>query len=99
MRPVGLAVLAAALCAAPAPATSGEPDLEEAILAGGADPAASTLLIVRRSDGATWISNPDRAARRYPPASTSKIVHTLIAIETGYATPASEFEWRFRRYH
>ena len=94
MTRAGVVVLAAVLgAAAAAPAIGDQPDLAEVITAGGADPASATLLIVRLSDGATWVSNPARANRRYPPASTSKIVHTLIAIETGYARPDSAFEW------
>ncbi len=90
MSRFGLIVLAAALSAA---AIGDETDLAAVIVAGGADPASSTLLVRRLSDGATWVSNPARAEQRFPPASTSKIVHTLIAIETGYAAPDSEFEW------
>ncbi len=90
MRPFGLIVVAAVLCTA---AIGDETDLAAVIVAGGADPASSTLLVRRLSDGATWVSNPARAEQRFPPASTSKIAHTLIAIETGYARPDSEFEW------
>jgi beta-lactamase class D len=89
----GLVRLATLLCFAAVPAAGDEPDLAGIISARGADPASSTLLIVRLSDRATWASNPERAERRFPPASTSKIAHTLIAIETGYALPDSAFEW------
>lgn len=93
MTRTGLVVLATVLCTAAAAAIGDRSDLAEVVAAGGADPASSTLLVVRLSDGATWASNPERASRRFPPASTSKIVHTLIAIETGYATPDSAFAW------
>ncbi len=85
--------LAAALCIAVCTARGEEDGLARVLQTHEVDPAASTLLLVRLSDGARWVSNPERAERRFAPASTSKIVHTLIAIETGYATPDSFFEW------
>ncbi len=53
----------------------------------------STVVVIRRSDGQKWISNPERAQQRYSPASTSKIPHTLIALEHGLATPETVFDW------
>ncbi len=93
MTRVGRVALAAALFAASPVTTAGEADLAGVVAAGGVDPESSTLLVTRLSDGAEWVSNPVRAGERFPPASTSKIVHTLIAIETAYATAATEFEW------
>ena len=67
-------------------------DVADAIEAEGIDPARSALLIVRLEDGAEWQSG--RIDQRFPPASTSKIPHTLIALETAYATsPEHLFEW------
>ena len=53
----------------------------------------STIIVMRESDGQRWISNPERARRRFSPASSSKIPHTLIALESGLATPATVFIW------
>lgn len=57
------------------------------------DPARSALLVVRLDDGNEWQSNPARIGERFVPASTSKIPHTLIALETGYAGPDKAFAW------
>lgn len=44
--------------------------------------------------GATLRSDPERAARRTTPASTFKIVHALIALETGVvASPFDTLRW------
>ncbi len=51
------------------------------------------VVVKRQSDGQIWISNRHRAQQRFSPASTSKIPHTLIALETGLATPTSVFRW------
>ena len=59
----------------------------------GAAPETTTLVIKRLSDNKIWISNSDRANQRYIPASTSKIPHTLIALEAGQATPETSFKW------
>ncbi|KCZ57735.1 OXA-1090 family carbapenem-hydrolyzing class D beta-lactamase [Hyphomonas chukchiensis] len=77
-------------CASMAP----PPELSASVAAEGVDPATSTLVVYRLEDECTWISNPDRAATRFTPASTSKIPHTLIAIETGAVTgPDEMFKW------
>jgi beta-lactamase class D len=49
------------------------------------------MLVVRLDDGREWQCNPERVAERFVPASTSKIPHTLIALETGYAKSPEEF--------
>ena len=80
-----------------APAARGaEPavDLGALLAAAGVSPAASAMLVVRLSDGREWGSNPGRIDERFVPASTSKIPHTLIALETGYANgPETLFAW------
>lgn len=77
-------------CASMAP----PPELSASVVAEGVDPATSTLVIYRLEDERAWISNPDRAETRFTPASTSKIPHTLIAIETGAVTgPDEVFKW------
>lgn len=57
------------------------------------DPQSATLFIKRLSDNKIWVSHEDRAKTRYSPASTSKIPHTLIALETGYSKPDTLFKW------
>jgi beta-lactamase class D len=69
-------------------------DLGALLAAEGVDPATSALLVVRLDDGREWHSNPRRVDARFVPASTSKIPHTLIALETGYADgPDKHFSW------
>ena len=69
-------------------------DVSAVLSAEGVDPESSTLLIVRLQDGKKWTSGAQRIDTRYPPASTSKIPHTLIALETGYAKgPERSFKW------
>tara|TARA_R110001599_G_scaffold66509_8_gene188019 strand:+ start:458 stop:1312 length:855 start_codon:yes stop_codon:yes gene_type:complete len=70
------------------------PPLSASVAAVGVDPETSTLVIYRLEDERTWISNPARAQERFTPASTSKIPHTLIALETGAVSgPDEVFEW------
>lgn len=66
---------------------------EDSIARHGGDVQATTLVITRLSDDKIWVHNPARANLRYSPASTSKIPHTLIALETGAATANTEFSW------
>ncbi len=53
----------------------------------------ATLLVRRQSDGAEWYSNEGRLEQRYSPASTAKIPHTYIALESGVATPETQYAW------
>jgi beta-lactamase class D len=87
------AMTLAALCAcSPGKEASPGVDVADAIRTEGIDLARSALLIVRLEDGAEWLSG--RVDQRFPPASTSKMPHTLIALETGYATsPEHLFAW------
>ncbi|MCG8444852.1 MAG: hypothetical protein MI753_03935 [Hyphomicrobiales bacterium] len=58
------------------------------------DPSRAALLIRRLEDGTEWSLNVDRIDERFEPASSSKIPHTLIALETGLADDASSvFKW------
>lgn len=68
-------------------------DISAALARVGVDASASTIVVRRLADGQVWVSNGRRAAIRYSPASTSKIPHTLIALETGTATPDTVFAW------
>lgn len=45
--------------------------------------ARGTLAIQRLSDAKRWVHNSERAARPFIPASTFKIVHTVIALDLG----------------
>jgi len=59
----------------------------------------ATLIIQRLSDNRRWVVNTRRKEQRFLPASTSKIPHTLIALETGIATPDTVFKWDGRKRH
>ncbi len=79
---------------------SGEPtpqsaqiDISDIVSSNGVDINASTLVITRLSDNTRWISNAPRSKIQFSPASTSKIPHTLIALETQYAKPETGFQW------
>tara|TARA_R110002051_G_scaffold2408_1_gene12581 strand:+ start:2229 stop:3068 length:840 start_codon:yes stop_codon:yes gene_type:complete len=89
-------VLGGFLLAACASQVSGNPpqNVESSLEMSGVDPSRSALLIVRLEDGATWSSGGARVDERFVAASTSKIPHTLIAIETGAVSGPDEwFEW------
>lgn len=69
-------------------------DLSGLVRSEGVVPEESALLIVRLADGKEWSSGGARIETRFPPASTSKIPHTLIALESGYADgPNAFFKW------
>lgn len=86
------ALLVLAAGSAPSRA-SDNADLSSVLEAQGIHSATSTLLIRRLSDGREWISNAGRVTAAFPPASTSKIPHTLIALETAVARPDTPFQW------
>ncbi|MEM7721428.1 MAG: penicillin-binding transpeptidase domain-containing protein [Pseudomonadota bacterium] len=75
------------------PASGDAIDLGHFVEAQGYDADSLTFVVERLSDGQTWISNSDRAQQRFSPASTSKIPHTLIALERGVATADTVFIW------
>ena len=52
--------------------------------------AKGTLILERLSDGKRWIHNPDRANQMFIPASTFKIPHTIIALQTGVVSSVDE---------
>ncbi len=89
-RTIGCLLLAGVLAT---PAYAGSAKLRAVIEEHGVDPESAALLIIRLTDGERWVVNETRAARRFPPASTSKIPHTLIALETGVATRETTWEW------
>ena len=92
------ALAAAVVLLLPTGAAALEPpqvfDLTEFVAGRGVDPARSALLIVRLEDAAQWSSGGARIDQRFEPASTSKIPHTLIALETGAVEgPEVPFAW------
>lgn len=89
----GGVIITALLACAPKPATDIAPSFANIIASHGASPDATTLVILRETDQQLWVHNTARAERRYSPASTSKIPHTLIALETGAVTPETRFGW------
>ena len=94
-----LALMALAACMTPAArveaaAVAETGALEAALEAEGVDPSTSALVIYRLEDEHIWSSGGARAYERFTPASTSKIPHTLLALETGAVScPDEVFEW------
>jgi beta-lactamase class D len=79
------------VCCAPAPEKN---PLEQALMLEGISPASSALVIFRLEDEKVWASGGARIRERFTPASTSKIPHALLALETGaVAGPEEQFEW------
>lgn len=77
-------------CAA-APAAN---SLDASLTTVGVSPEASAIVIVRLEDERVWTSGGPRIDERFVVASTSKIPHTLIALETGAVSgPDEVFEW------
>lgn len=69
-------------------------NLDAVLEAEGVDPSQAALLIVRLEDSQRWSSGGARLAERFSPASTSKIPHTLIALETNAVSgPDEVFAW------
>jgi len=58
------------------------------------DPARAAILIVNPDTGQSWSHGGERIDERFVAASTSKIPHSLIALEEGYvAGPDTLFKW------
>lgn len=98
LRAALLMLAAAVLCACTSSGwSSAAPEanpLEQALLQEGVSPAKSALVIYRLEDEKVWASGGARIRERFTPASTSKIPHTLLAIETGAVSgPEERFEW------
>ena len=69
-------------------------DISKIVNSVNVSPDKSALVIVCLENGSTWASGGSRRESLYPPASTSKILHTLIALQEGYAEgPNAYFEW------
>ena len=59
-----------------------------------AEGGAGTFVLLDAETDVTQRLDPDRAARRYLPASTFKVYNALVALETGVVTdPDSVFVW------
>ena len=87
-------VLITMLCALGAGQLNATPEqIAQHILETGNDPDRMVMAIKRLSDGQAWTNDVVRADVRFQPASTSKIPHTLIALETGYAGLDTSFTW------
>ncbi|MCV3271176.1 penicillin-binding transpeptidase domain-containing protein [Roseobacter sinensis] len=87
-----------ALCALFAGKAIAQPtDISPFVAEAGGENARVVMRVERLSDGHEWSSNPERANERFQPASTSKIPHTLIALETGFAGPETVFAWDGKR--
>lgn len=70
------------------------PGFDAVLAANNVAPDAAALLIVRQSDQRIWAHGGPRLDARYVAASTSKIPHTFIALESGYvAGPQTRFAW------
>lgn len=68
--------------------------LEQSLTAIGVSPSKAAVLIIRLEDGQRWQSGGSRLDQRFVAASTSKIPHTLIALETGVVRGADQtFKW------
>jgi len=68
-------------------------DVGHIVQANGNEIEHTTVVVRRQSDGQIWLSNAARTQQRFSPASTSKIPHTLIALETGLVDLDTLFEW------
>jgi beta-lactamase class D len=65
-------------------------------VADAAAPRASTHSCVVIADSVSsnvWRSNPEACATRLSPASTFKVPHALVGLETGVVTPATSEAW------
>lgn len=75
------------------PAPENNP-LEQALLAEGIEPGVAALVIFRLEDEKVWTHGGERVSQRFSPASTSKIPHTLLALEAGAVSDMGEaFAW------
>jgi beta-lactamase class D len=88
---LGLAACATPKSYSPAPQKN---LIEQSLLAEGISPDKSALVIYRLEDEKVWASGGARIYERFTPASTSKIPHTLLALEAGAVSgPDDRFVW------
>lgn len=74
--------------------TKAPPDFAGILTAQGISPDHAALMIVRLDDGETWSHGDTRLDERFVAASTSKIPHTFLALESGHVADGETlFEW------
>lgn len=83
------ALLALALLA-PLAATAGDAEIAALFARHG---ATGSIVVTPLDDGPTFTHDDARTGRRYPAASTFKILNTLIALEEGVVTPDEVLAW------
>jgi beta-lactamase class D len=67
--------------------------------AGFAQESAHTCIVIREArSGTVWRSDPTLCATRLSPASTFKIPHALVALETGVVGPDTVEKWDGTRH-
>lgn len=90
------AYAAVILCMATVPSAAADvwqkrPDWSVFFSAAGVN---GTIVVADERSGARWVLDGKRAARRYVPASTFKIPHTLFALDTGVVHDEFQvFKW------
>lgn len=89
-----LVVMTASLAITACSGVKAPPDFAEILTAQGINPDQTALMIARLDDGETWSHGDTRLDERFVAASTSKIPHTFLALESGYvADGETVFEW------
>lgn len=69
-------------------------NLDSVLASESMTPDTAALVVYRLEDSRTWTTSGERPSERFVAASTSKIPHTLIALETGAVSgPDDWFEW------
>lgn len=91
-----LALIAGCSTPQPAAATSA-PWQERADFSAQFDQAGAvgTLLILDVKKGVTYVHNPERARQGYVPASTFKIINSLIGLDTGIIADVDQQKFRY----
>ena len=69
-----------------------------ALVVGSAPADTSCVVIYEVATGTYWRSNASACGTRLSPASTFKIPHALIALETGVVTPQTLQQWDGTKY-
>jgi beta-lactamase class D len=88
------ALLLAVLCACQSAPVIPAENIDSVLAGHALTPETAALVVYRLEDGRTWTTGGHRPSARFVAASTSKIPHTLIALETGAVSgPEEWFEW------
>src|SRR5262245_20985444 len=92
----GLAAIFTAACNAPTQSAPAAAPLHASSLVA---PETSTCFILRELDGPRRIRTGQACDEHLPPASTFKIPHTIIALDTGARSGLDDFEkWDGKNY-